>query len=72
MLKFESHQFVVDDAGIDPTGEIEVFSANSIEQAVDSVIKSKEIDGYTVSQGNTGRTIKAGNFWYAIVPSKRV
>ena len=71
MSKFECHQFVVDDAGIDATGEIEVFEAGSIKQAVDLVIKSKEIDGYTVSRGNSGRTIKAGNFWYAIVPSKR-
>lgn len=70
MSKFESHQFVVTDAGIDATGDVEVFSANSIEHAVDSIIESKKIDGHTISMGNTGRTIKAGNYWYAIVPSK--
>lgn len=71
MPKFESHEFVVTDVEIQETGSVEVFEATSISQAVDLVVASKSLDGYTVKIGPTGRTVKAGNYQYAIVPSKR-
>ena len=70
MLRFESHEFVETDRGIELTGEVESFEANSIGHAVDCFIKSKKIDGYNIKIGPTGRCIYIGNYGYAIVTVK--
>lgn len=71
MSMFESHEFVVTDTEIQETGNVEIFAANSISHAVDLVVYSKSLDGFTIKIGPTGRTVKAGNYQYAIIPSKR-
>jgi hypothetical protein len=72
MQTFIATEFLISDAAITPTGMVEKYMAETVEEAVRSCLYTKGLSNGNAKVGPTGRTVVVGNLSYAITAEKPV
>jgi hypothetical protein len=58
--------------GVSPTGMVETYLADSIEEAVQKVLYTRQLANADASVGPSGRVVRSGKLAWSVVPDKPV